>query len=110
MKDNKPYWMPDTQGFLAIAIIIVMATVILILLTKDYTNINDKVFGALLTLLGVLAGCFKDVYGFFFGSSSGSKNKDDAIAKIATTPIAPIAPIAPVAPVAPIAPIVEPSK
>lgn len=42
---------------------------------------------------------------YFFGSTSGSKQKDDVIGAIAQTPIAPIAPIAPVAPVLPIAPI-----
>lgn len=42
---------------------------------------------------------------YFFGSTSGSKQKDDVIGAIAQTPIAPIAPVAPVAPVLPIAPI-----
>ena len=35
---------------------------------------------ALLVLLGSLAAIVKDVYGFFFGSSSGSKSKDTVIA------------------------------
>lgn len=79
MNKDKPFWMPDTQGFLAVAIIALMASVIWILLLKDYTNLNEKVYGALLTLLGVLAACFKDVYSFFFGSSKGSEKKDDAM-------------------------------
>lgn len=79
MKKDKPFWFPDTQGFLSVAIIGLMAAVILILLLKDYTNLNEKVYGALLTLLGVLAACFKDVYSFFFGSSKGSEKKDDAM-------------------------------
>lgn len=77
--ERKPFWMPDTQGFLAVAIISLMSCVILILLLKDYENLNEKVYGALLTLLGVLAACFKDVYSFFFGSSKGSEKKDDAM-------------------------------
>lgn len=79
MESKKPFWMPDTQGFLAVAIISLMTAVILILLLKDYQNLNEKVYGALLTLLGVLAACFKDVFSFFFGSSKGSEKKDDAM-------------------------------
>src|ERR1051325_7092944 len=82
-KPQKPYWLPDTQGFLACAI---LSVVILILLLKDYANLNEKVYGALLTLLGVVAACFKDVYSFFFGSSKGSEKKDDAIMASALSP------------------------
>ena len=82
----RPYWLPDTQGFLAIAIVAILFVVILVLLLKDYTNLNEKVYGALLTLLGVVAACFKDVYSFFFGSSRGSEKKDDVISNIATSP------------------------
>lgn len=85
-KQTKPFWWPDTQGFLAFAIVMVLAVVILILLLKDYANLNEKVYGALLTLLGVVAACFKDVYSFFFGSSKGSEKKDDAIMASALPP------------------------
>lgn len=88
----RPFWIPDTQSFLAIAIVVVLTLVILILLLKDYANLNEKVYGALLTLLGVVAACFKDVYSFFFGSSKGSEKKDDAIMASALTPTPPAAP------------------
>ena len=78
MENSKPYWMPDTQGFLAIAIIFVVALLAFLLLGSSI-KFDDKVAGAFMTLLGVLTACLKDVYSFFFGSSSGSQKKDDAI-------------------------------
>lgn len=81
---TKPYWLPDTQGFLAIAIIAVVA-VLAFMLLSSVVKFDDKVAGAFMTLLGVLTACLKDVYSFFFGSSRGSDKKDDAlITQIAT--------------------------
>lgn len=93
--NSKPFWMPDTQGFLAIAIIFVVAVLAFCLMTSTI-KFDDKVAGAFMTLLGVLTACLKDVYSFFFGSSSGSKNKDDAMVKIATAPTLQPSPTAPV--------------
>ncbi len=90
MKD-KPFWMPDTQGFLAIAIMVLIATVVLILLTKP-PQIDERTSGVLMTIVGVLIACMKDVYAFFFGSSKGSKEKDDVMAKIAMDPTPPATP------------------
>ena len=105
---QKPFWMPDTQGFLAIAIIVLIAAIVMILLTHP-PAIDERTSGVLMTIVGVLIACLKDVYSFFFGSSSGSKSKDDAMVKLATEPepppVAPLAPIAPIAPLAPIAPV-----
>jgi hypothetical protein len=83
--DKKPYWMPDTQGFLAIAIIVVVATLAYVLLLSSI-KFDDKIAGAFMTLLGVLTACLKDVYSFFFGSSSGSQKKDDAMISGAIAP------------------------
>jgi hypothetical protein len=85
--------MPDTQGFLAIAIMVLIATVVLILLTKP-PQIDERTSGVLMTIVGVLIACMKDVYAFFFGSSKGSKDKDDALTKIATEPVPPVPPLA----------------
>src|SRR4051812_48541123 len=90
---KRPFWMPDSQGFLAVAIVAILFTVILVLLLKDYTNLNEKVYGALLTLLGVVAACFKDVYSFFFGSSKGSEKKDDVMVAAALSPSPPPPPV-----------------
>lgn len=88
MKKQKPYWMPDTQGFLAIAIMWLMAVIVLILLISP-PQIDERTSGVLMTIVGVLIACMKDVYAFFFGSSKGSKDKDDAMVKLATEPTDP---------------------
>ncbi len=91
--DNKPrpQWLPDTQGFLAVAIIFVITAVVLVLLLLP-PMIDDKASGALMTLIGVLVACLKDVYSYFFGSSKGSAIKDDAMIRGALTPQAPTTP------------------
>lgn len=78
----KPWFWPDTQGFLAVAIIAIMATIVLILLLHP-VQITDTVQGVLMTLIGVLTGCLKDVFAFYFNSSSSSKTKDDTIKTMA---------------------------
>lgn len=89
MDKSKPFWMPDTQGFLAIAIIAAVSLLAFLLLLSHVT-FDDKVAGAFMTLLGVLAACLKDVYGFFFGSSAGSAKKDDAMVKMASAAPPPV--------------------
>lgn len=79
MEPKKPFWIPDTQGLLAFAIVTIISFVVVMLLVKEDLILNEKTHGALLTLLGVLLGCFKDVYSFFFGSSAGSAKKDETI-------------------------------
>lgn len=94
----RPYWLPDTQGFLAIAIISLMGIVVLILLNAT-PSFDDKTAGVLMTVLGVLTACLKDVYSFFFGSSQSSKNKDDTQAKVAEKLADKVGPPIPVAPI-----------
>jgi hypothetical protein len=83
--NERPFWLPDTQGFLAVAIIVIVALLAWLLLTREL-KFDDKVAGAFMTLLGVLTACLKDVYSFFFGSSRGSDKKDDVISAIAAAP------------------------
>lgn len=80
----KPWWMPNIQGFLAAGIVLMMilAIMMLLLLAKSGSMADPTVFAVITTLLGVLAGSFKDVYGFFFGSSASSKDKDDTISSM----------------------------
>lgn len=96
----RPYWLPDTQGFLAIAIISLMGIVVLILLNAA-PKFDDKTAGVLMTVLGVLTACLKDVYSFFFGSSQSSKTKDDTQAKVAEKLADKVGPPQPTAPIAP---------
>lgn len=85
---EKPFWLPDTQGFLAIAIILVVSVLAFVLLMRPVT-FDDKVAGAFMTLLGVLTACLNNVYNYFFGSSRGSAAKDDALTKLVATPAPP---------------------
>jgi len=75
----------DTRSSLAIAIVGLMMVSIMMLVMLSLLNVkvDPTIFAVLTTLLGVLAGSFKDVYGFWYGSSSGSSGKDDAITKMA---------------------------
>src|ERR1700744_3329785 len=83
MSKPKPFWVPDTQGFLAIAILALIGTVVIILLLKPIATENKDVLNI---ALGVLLGSLKDVYSFFFGSSKGSEKKDDALISGAVSP------------------------
>lgn len=78
---NAPFWFPDTQGFLAVAIITLIALIVTILLTAP-PAIDERTSGVLMTIVGVLIACLKDVYSFFFGSSKGSQAKDEVQAKV----------------------------
>lgn len=87
-KPPRPFWLPDTQGFLAVAIIFLIAVVVLILLTRP-PAIDERTSGVLMTIVGVLIACLKDVYSFFFGSSKGSDSKTEVQNKLVeklTTP------------------------
>lgn len=100
-----PQWLPDTQGFLAIAIVLVVAFVVVVLLVHP-PSMDEQTRNILMLILGILLGCFKDVYQFNFGSSSGSKMLASVVAKsnesrdatIATlgTNLAASAPVAPI--------------
>lgn len=81
----KPFWWPDTQGFLAVAIILLISVIVLILLLHP-PQMDDGTRGVLMTVIGVLIASLKDVYAFFFGSSKGSAAKDDTIAAITGAP------------------------
>lgn len=83
MKPDKPFWVPDTQGFLAIAIIGLVGFVVCLLLYKPVAVENKDILNI---ALGVLLGSLKDVYSFFFGSSKGSEKKDDALISGAVSP------------------------
>lgn len=89
INSGRPFWFPDIKGFLALAIIAVIAALAFLLIMRP-VKIDQQMAGAFMTLLGVLTACLKDVYQYFFGSSSGSAKKDDAVlAAIPKTPSPP---------------------
>lgn len=71
-------WLPDTRGFLAFAIVIMMSAFTLILLVRPPT-IDDRVMNILALILGAKLGNLKEVYGYYFGSSMGSREATAAL-------------------------------
>ena len=80
----KPWFWPDTQGFLAVAIIGIVSAIVLILLLHP-VQMTDTVQGVLMTMIGVLVSSLKDVFGYYFSSSASSRAKDDTIHAMAAT-------------------------
>lgn len=81
MDNLRPYWMPDTKGFLAIAIVALFGGAMFLLMFKQ-SPADQTVFAVLTTLLGVLASQLKEISGYYFGSSASSSQKDDTISKM----------------------------
>jgi len=54
----------------------------LCLLFLAFFKASGEAMGVISTIAGVLGGCLKDVYAFEFGSSRGSKEKDDTVAAL----------------------------
>ncbi len=67
-------WQQTIYGFLVI--VAFFATIGALLFTPR-ANISDGIREVLLVLVGVLAGAFKDVIHFVFGSTLGSQKKDE---------------------------------
>lgn len=93
------WWSLDTRASLAAAIVGLMITSIAMLVMLSLLNVkvDPTIFAVLTTLLGVLAGSFKDVYGFWYGNSSGQTDKDKTISAMASNAapggVVPIAPL-----------------
>lgn len=79
-----PYWWPDAnvlmQMFLAIAVV-VMVGYILHQLLEGKVSLEQAQRDLLMILFGIILGCFKDVYGYTFGSSAGQKRQGEVITK-----------------------------
>lgn len=74
---------PVAQFLVSISVLTSFFGVVWMLLTNplDFTN---SVRDILLILVGVLAGAFKDVVGFYLGSSMSSQSKDLTIKAMQT--------------------------
>jgi len=69
-----------------------------------FGKIDAMAFGLVSSIAGVLAGCFKDAFGFEYGSSRGSEAKTQIIADMGKTMVqAPPVPLALPAPADPVA-------
>ena len=86
---DRPYWMPDAQGFVAGSVII-LAAVALIYRMGHPSTVDDKILDMMITILYGTA--LVAIVNFLFGSSRSSQSKDDTLATLATAPIAAAAP------------------
>lgn len=87
MPSTRPFWFPDIKAFLAIVITMAMIAFVFVLVFNP-TTMDDKM---LTMAAGGLVVNFATIMGFYFGSSTGSKDKDDTIGRIAAGQSAPVA-------------------
>lgn len=78
---RRPIWMPDTQSFIVIALFFIFFFVLVTLMYRPLT-VNESIMTLLTALIGMLAQKMSTVIDFHFGSSRGSKEKDDAQTKM----------------------------
>jgi type IV secretory pathway VirB10-like protein len=79
MKDIKSL-LPDTPSFIALILVISIVSLVFVLAItgKSDSDIFKILVGGLMTV------GFTNIVGFYFGSSQGSKDKDTALASIAS--------------------------
>ena len=79
-----PYWWPDAttilQLFMAVSGVGMVWFVLYYLMNPNF-KLDPNTEKILLVILGIILGNYKDVSGFVWGSSVGSKSKDDAISR-----------------------------
>lgn len=83
-RKTPPYWWPDVnvllQLFLTVSIV-GMVGYILHQLLEGKVTFEQAQRDLLMILFGIILGCFKDVYGYTFGSSAGQKRQGEVITK-----------------------------
>lgn len=77
----RPFWLPDTRGFLAGAIVILIFFIVLTLMWHPMT-MEERIFNLFYLVLGILISTFKDVYNFSFSSTQAGEDKTKAIASL----------------------------
>ncbi len=78
MDNKRPWWLPDTKGFIAIFIVGAFVTAVFVWMLFPPTKVDQAALTVINMLLGALVAKFGTVVDFNFGSSQGSKDKDDA--------------------------------
>lgn len=69
----------DTTGFKSYMALLVTCGFLMVMAALLYIAPPDGARDALMFTLGVVASIVKDVFGFYFGSSEGSRKKTDII-------------------------------
>lgn len=73
---------PITAGMVALALMVLLGVTLQALFRIEVPSANHDV---LLVVIGVLTACVKDVVGYYFGSSSNSRQQQSTIAALAST-------------------------
>lgn len=81
-KPAAPWWVPDTKGFLAVFIVGSFVVAIFSMIFAPPMSIPPEISAIINMLLGALVAKFGTVVDFNFGSSQGSKDKDDTQNKV----------------------------
>jgi hypothetical protein len=82
--EQKPTW-TNTQQIIAYALVLSFISVIFVWMLLPPKAVDQSVLTVVNMLLGALVAKFTTIVDFFFGSSQGSKDKDDAQNKIMST-------------------------
>jgi len=77
IKAGRYNWRSDILAFLAVGGLVTCVYFV----AKD-TDMNERAVNAIMFVAGVLASAVRDVYGFEFGSSRGSKDANNALQDI----------------------------
>jgi ammonia channel protein AmtB len=87
MEDTrKPFWWPEPQGFIAVTLVLAMVSLVFVLVYRGSVPESDMLK---MVVGGLMTTGFATIIGFYFGSSKGSKDKDDALITKATVPVPP---------------------
>lgn len=79
---------PYIRDIIGLAVIVIFAAVLGVYLIVP-PKLDEGQSAVVQLLIGVLSGSVTTVLGYHYGSSSGSKKKDEALAEIAKMPTAP---------------------
>ncbi len=83
-RQTPPYWWPDVNAIMQLVLasaIVLMVAYILYQLLTGRVSLDQAQNNLLMILFGVVLACFKDVYGYTFGSSAGQKRQGEVITK-----------------------------
>lgn len=73
-----PYWFPTPRSFLTVAIVLLIMSIVWMLMLRP-PQLDERISNLLSGILGILIGCFKDVYSFNFNSTQASEDKNKTI-------------------------------
>ena len=76
---NRPSWLPDAQGFLAIGVLVIVSGIVILLIFGPTTNMKPEILAVITTLIGLLGGSLKDVYSYYFPGDISTKARTPAV-------------------------------